>query len=162
MRKTHVILFIMKSLQDQFAPKGRCFGCGPQNEKGLRIKSFIHDQEVTAEFMPQPHHEAFENVLNGGIIGTILDCHCNWAAAHFLMQYHLQESAPCTVTAEYTIKLLRPTPSHQKLQLVAKLEKIDQDRAWIVGELRAGEKVTAICHGLFVAVKPDHPAYHRW
>ena len=28
------------SLQERHAPKNRCFGCGPANEKGLRIKSF--------------------------------------------------------------------------------------------------------------------------
>lgn len=151
-----------KSLQDTYAPNGRCFGCGPKNEKGLKIKSFVHDQEVVAEFTPEAHHEAFENVLNGGIIGSILDCHCNWAAAHFIRQYEMMESVPCTVTAQYTIKLLRPTPSNQKLKLVAHLDRIEKDRAWIKAELKFGDKVGATCEGLFVAVKPDHPAYHRW
>jgi acyl-coenzyme A thioesterase PaaI-like protein len=151
-----------KSLQDIYAPNGRCFGCGPKNEKGLKIKSFVEDQDVVAEFVPQAHHEAFENVLNGGIIGSILDCHCNWAAAYFIKQYEMMESVPCTVTAQYTIKLLRPTPSHQKLKLVARLDRIEKDRAWIKGELMFGDKVGATCEGLFVAVKPDHPAYHRW
>ncbi|MEZ4845554.1 MAG: PaaI family thioesterase [Bdellovibrionota bacterium] len=151
-----------KSLQDTYAPNGRCFGCGPKNEKGLKIKSFVEGQEVVAEFVPELHHEAFENVLNGGIIGSVLDCHCNWAAAYFIKQYEMMDSVPCTVTAQYTIKLLRPTPSNQKLHLVARLDKIEKDRAWIKGELRFGEKVGATCEGLFVAVKPDHPAYHRW
>jgi hypothetical protein len=31
-------------------------------------------------------YEAFEGVLNGGIIGTLLDCHCNWTAAYHLMK----------------------------------------------------------------------------
>lgn len=151
-----------KSLQDTYAPNGRCFGCGPKNEKGLKIKSFVDGQEIIAEFTPQAHHEAFENVLNGGIIGSVLDCHCNWAAAYFIKQYEMMESVPCTVTAQYTIKLLRPTPSNQKLHLFARLDRIEKDRAWIKGELRFGDKVGATCEGLFVAVKPDHPAYHRW
>ncbi len=152
----------MKSLQETYAPHGRCFGCGPTNEKGLRIQSFVKDQDVVAEFTPEKHHEAFENVLNGGIIGSLLDCHCNWAAAHYLMQHHQQETAPCTVTAQYAIKLMRPTPSKDKVQLIAHLDKIDGDRAWIKGELISGGKVCATCEGLFVAVKPGHPAYHRW
>ncbi|HKC60893.1 MAG TPA: hypothetical protein VKB92_12470 [Myxococcales bacterium] len=28
------------SLQDRYAPDNRRFGCGPKNDKGLRIKSF--------------------------------------------------------------------------------------------------------------------------
>ena len=70
---------------------------------------------------------------------------------------------PCTVTAEYTIKLLRPTPSSGSLLLRAKVkEHIGEDRAWVIGELIFGEKITATCTGLFVAVKEGHPAYHRW
>jgi hypothetical protein len=51
----------MQSLQDRYAPANRCFGCGPANEKGLRIKSFVADsgEEVVAEWRPEPHHEAF-------------------------------------------------------------------------------------------------------
>ena len=30
----------MKSVQETWAPNNICFGCGPSNEKGLRIRSF--------------------------------------------------------------------------------------------------------------------------
>jgi len=32
----------------------------------------------------------------------------------------------------------------------------------VEAELHAGGKVCATSSGLFVAVKPGHPAYHRW
>ena len=35
-----------KSLQETFAPKGLCFGCGCLNDKGLKIKSFINKNEI--------------------------------------------------------------------------------------------------------------------
>jgi hypothetical protein len=74
----------MKSLQETYAPANECFGCGPANPKGLQIRSFEQGDEVVAEWTPQKHHEAFPGVLNGGIIGALLDCHCNWAAImHF-------------------------------------------------------------------------------
>ena len=77
------------SLQRRYAPTSRCFGCGPANEQGLRIES--HEAggvpgELRATWQPRPHHAAFENVLNGGIIGTLLDCHANWTAAMRLMR----------------------------------------------------------------------------
>ena len=75
-----------QSLQDRFAPHNRCFGCGPSNDKGLRIKSIVSGDEVVAEWQPEPHHEAFPGMLNGGICGTLLDCHSNWTAAWHLMQ----------------------------------------------------------------------------
>lgn len=70
-----------QSLQDRYAPENRCFGCGPANDKGLRIKSFVRGDDVVASFQPAPHHLAFEGMLNGGIAGALLDCHSNWTAA---------------------------------------------------------------------------------
>ena len=152
------------SLQDQFAAKSICFGCGPANSKGLQIKSYAKGEEVVANWQPEKHHEAFPGMLNGGIIGALLDCHCNWTAAWALKNQLQLESVPCTVTAEYSIKLLRPTPTSGPVSLKARaVEIISNDRAWVEGELVAANgKVTATCRGLFVAVKEGHPAFHRW
>src|SRR5512133_3075936 len=56
-----------ESLQDRYAPHNRCFGCGPSNPKGLRIKSFVEGEEVVCAWHPEEHHEAFPGMLNGGI-----------------------------------------------------------------------------------------------
>jgi acyl-coenzyme A thioesterase PaaI-like protein len=101
-------------------------------------------------------------MLSGGIIGTLLDCHCNWAAAWYLMKQNGTDHPPCTVTAEYTIKLRRPTPTDRPIKLIARVVEATQDRAVVEGELIAHDKVCATCYGVFVAVKPGHPAYHRW
>lgn len=151
-----------KSLQDTYAPNGTCFGCGPANPKGLRIKSFVQGDEVVAEWSAAPHQEAYPGALNGGIIGTLLDCHCNWTAAWHLMQKNGEDHPPCTVTADYAIKLKRPTPTNGPIQLRAHVVESSADRAVVEGELIAGGKVCDTCRGTFVAVKPGHPAYHRW
>ena len=151
-----------QSLQERYAPQNACFGCGPANAKGLRIRSFVRGNEVVAEWKPEKHHEAFEGMLNGGIIGALLDCHCNWAATWHLMQRSGADHPPCTVTAEYSIKLLRPTPTDLPLQLIASVVESQEDRAVVEAKLIANGKVCATCHGTFVAVKPGHPAYHRW
>lgn len=151
-----------QALQDIYAPASTCFGCGPANSQGLHIKSFVRGDEVVAEWMPQPHHEAFPGALNGGIIGTLLDCHCNWTAAWHLMRQAHADHPPCTVTADYAITLKRPTPSRAPVQLRARVVQSGEDRAVVEGELHAGGKLCATCRGTFVAVKPGHPAYHRW
>ncbi len=89
------------SLQEHYAPHTVCFGCGPSNTRGLHIRSFADGDDVVAEWQPEPHHAAFENVLNGGIIGTLLDCHCNWTAAYHLMRKRAADRPPTTVTADY-------------------------------------------------------------
>ena len=152
----------MESLQDRYAPANRCFGCGPANPKGLRIKSFVSDGELVARWSPAPHHEAFEGILNGGIIGTLLDCHSNWAAAYHLMKASGADSPPCTVTADFHVHLKRPTPMDGPLLLKARVLESRPDRAVVEATLEAGGRVTATCRGTFVAVTEGHPAYRRW
>ena len=154
----------MESLQDRYAPQNRCFGCGPANEKGLRIKSFSSagGDEVVAEWRPEPHHQAFEGILNGGICGALLDCHSNWAAAHHLMKTSGATTPPCTVTADFHVVLKRPTPMDVPLSLKARVVESFPDRAVVEATLEARGRVTATCRGTFVAVREGHPAYHRW
>ena len=154
-----------QSLQDRYAPSNRCFGCGPANEKGLRIKSMVPDgegDEVVCDWTPEPHHEAFEGMLNGGIVGALLDCHSNWTAAWHLMRASGATTPPCTVTADFHVKQKRPTPSKAALRLVARVVESGADRAVVESRLESGGAVTATCRGLFVAVREGHPAYHRW
>lgn len=149
-------------LQERYAPDNACFGCGPANANGLRVRSFLEGDELVAEWKPEPHHEAFPGVLNGGIIGTLLDCHCNWMAAWHLMQRAGADRPPCTVTADYAITMKRPTPTGGPVRLRASVVEATDDRAVVAGTLEGGGRICATCRGTFVAVRPGHPAYHRW
>ena len=44
----------------------------------IAVNSYRIDGGLELKFMPEPHHQAFPGMVNGGIIGTLLDCH-NWA-----------------------------------------------------------------------------------
>ena len=149
-------------LQDFYAPNSICFGCGPKNEKGLKIKSYLEGDLVKCDWKAEKYHEAFPGMLNGGILGSILDCHCNWTAAYHIMKILNLQSPLCTVTAEYSIKLKRPTPTSSNILMIAKIVKLEEKKATIEAELLAGGKVCATCLGTFVAVTEGHPAYHRW
>jgi acyl-coenzyme A thioesterase PaaI-like protein len=151
-----------RSLQDRYAPDTRCFGCGPLNEDGLRIKSRVEDDEVVLDWTAQPQHEAFAGVVNGGIIGVLFDCHCNWAAAHHLMRHSGADTPPFTVTAEYAVTFRKPTPSTSPLHLRARVVEATASRAVVEATLEADGAVRATCRGTFVSVMPGHPAYHRW
>jgi acyl-coenzyme A thioesterase PaaI-like protein len=153
------------SLQQRYAPDTICFGCGPRNEQGLQIRSLpaADDPELlVAEWTPAAHHQAFPGVLNGGIIGVLMDCHSNWTAAWHLMRKRAADKPPVTVTADFHVRMRRPTPADQPLRLRAKVVESADDRATVEAEIESGGVVTATCRGTFVAVKPDHPAYMRW
>ncbi|MFH1261836.1 MAG: PaaI family thioesterase [Pseudomonadota bacterium] len=151
-----------RSLQDRYAPKNICFGCGPANDRGLRIKSFVRGEETVAVFRPESHHHAFPGMLSGGIIGTLLDCHSNWTAAYHLMKKAGADIPPCTVTSEFTVKLLRPTPADGEVSLRARAIEVGERKAVIEAELWAAGDLCATCRGVFVSVKEGHPAFNRW
>ncbi len=122
----------------------------------------VRGSEVVAAWQPADRYQAFPGMLNGGIIGALLDCHSNWTAAWALMQQGGLPQPPCTVTADYAVKLLRPTPLDAAVELVASVSSISVDRACIRAVLSAQGKPRATCEGTFVAVRPGHPAYHQW
>jgi acyl-coenzyme A thioesterase PaaI-like protein len=163
------------SLQERYAPNSICFGCGPANAGGLHIRSFPAAatggvegdpsdgaDEVIAEWMPTSGYEAFPGVLNGGIIGALLDCHSNWTAAYHLMRKAGAEKPPTTVTSDYAIKLLRPTPADQSVHLRARVVESTDRRAVVEATLESGGEPSATCRGTFVAVREGHTAYNRW
>ncbi len=151
-----------ESVQERHAPNSICFGCGPANEEGLKIRSFPIENGLRMTFETSDSHQAFPGMINGGIIGTLLDCHGNWTAAMAIMAERGEEHPPCTVTARYTVKLRRPTPHGVPLEITSQVESIDGDRAEISMVLTANGDVCAQGDGLFVAVKEGHPAWHRW
>jgi uncharacterized protein (TIGR00369 family) len=152
------------SLQERFAPEGRCFGCGPRNEHGLRIRSFeAGDGSVVTEWRPRrPDHEAFDGFLNGGILGTLVDCHSNWTAIAAMLAARPGEIAPSTVTAELSIKYRRPTPSDRPVRLVGRVVELADGRATVETRVESDGVVTATGRATFVAVGPGHPAFGRW
>lgn len=153
---------VSESVQERYAPKNECFGCGPANPQGLRIRSFEEGDELVCDFKCAPHHLAFPGMVNGGILGALLDCHSNWTAAMHLMHQAKAETPPCTVTADFHVTLKRPTPIGETLHLRSKVVESTADKAIVEATITAAGKVTATCRGTFVAVKEGHPAFHRW
>lgn len=163
----------LTALQDKYAPGGVCFGCGTKNESGLQIKShvvedaddtFPIDSDVDGvvlrtEWSPQPHHVAVANVLNGGVISSLLDCASNWAAMEFFRrQESLDFAAPC-VTGRYTVTFMAPTPM-SPVVIHSRVVKTKGRGATVAATLQveATGEVTATSEGVFFRVRDDHPS----
>jgi acyl-coenzyme A thioesterase PaaI-like protein len=154
----------LRSVQLEFAPTSTCFGCGPANARGLRIESrrAPTGPGLVATWQPLPEHEAFPGALNGGIIGTLLDCHSNWTAAVHLMGATGEVRPPSTVTADLAVRYLRPTPSGGPVTLHAQVIDASDRRATVDATLESNGAVCATSRATFVSVRPGHPAYGRW
>ena len=51
-----------------------CFGCGKENESGLRLDFEIRDDgKLETRFTPRSNHGGWEGVFHGGLMATLLD-----------------------------------------------------------------------------------------
>lgn len=106
-----------------------CFGCGADNKKGLQIKSRWNGDEAVCVWHPKPEHMAGpKHILNGGIIGTIMDCHGIWTAiAHAYREEDREISSPPMiwyVTGSLKVNYLKPTPIDVPVELRSHVQSI--------------------------------------
>ena len=137
----------MSFFQDQIGPKNHCHGCGVSNPLGLQIKSEWRGEEAVCQFRPLPHHcAASTEVVNGGILASVIDCHCNCTAmAHgYRLQGREIGSAPeiWCVTASLTLNYRKPTPLQEALELVARVIRVEGRKTRLTCTLSAS---TGVC-----------------
>ncbi|HEX7717853.1 MAG TPA: PaaI family thioesterase [Marmoricola sp.] len=141
-----------ESLQERYFPELPCFGCGPANEKGLRLRSFPReDGLVTASFTPWPEHDNGLGYLNGGIIATVLDCHSAAAVTHeaFTRGWPpLPGAALPYVTANLDVRYLRPAPLTEPVVLLAEVVTASEAEmtahVWLEWDDKTRAEVTAL------------------
>lgn len=145
-----------KAFQD-LIPNNHCFGCGPNNHSGLQIKSYWHDDDKSVcTFMPSSHHCAGPTqFLNGGVISTVIDCHCICTAIAKGYQLNRQEIGTGEpiwyVTGKLAVNYLKPARIDQNVDLVAVIESIKDNKITLSCELYSNGELC--CTSQVIAVK---------
>ncbi|MCW8330898.1 PaaI family thioesterase [Photobacterium sp. SDRW27] len=124
-----------------------CFGCGSENPYGLQIKSYWQaDNLAVCHFTPQTYHTAAPtHFLNGGVIATIIDCHCICTAIAYA--YQLQGrligsgKAVWYATGELSIRYLRPVNIEDTVTLEASVTAFSDKKATVTCELKSHQKI---------------------
>jgi acyl-coenzyme A thioesterase PaaI-like protein len=129
-------------IQDQI-PHNHCWGCGTLNHRGLRIKSFPDGDETVCRFQPSPDHMAGPtDVVNGGIIAAVIDCHCVCTAiadAYRAAGRPLgSEPLLWSVTASLKIDYLAPTPIAAPMELRARIREAKGRKRIVECTVRSG------------------------
>lgn len=141
-------------------PGNHCWGCGPLNEHGLHIKSRWAGDEAVCIWRPSPEHAAGpKHILNGGIIATIIDCHCVCLAiaAHYRGEGRAIDSEPgiWCVTAALQISYLRPTPIAGSVELRARVKEAKSRKTIVTCSLYADQEERATAELVAVRVPPE-------
>lgn len=146
------------SLQDTVAPEGVRYGCGGSNPHGLHIKSRWHEDgvHVVAEHLPEAKYCGWPELVYGGLIAMLVDCHSNWTAMayHYRAEGRKPGSLPridC-VTGNLGIKYIKPTPMGVPLTLKAHVEGEVGRKSRIICEVYAGDVLTCVGDSIFVRV----------
>lgn len=125
-----------------------CHGCGADNVRGLQLKSYWNGSAAMATWKAEAHHcGGSRDILNGGIIASLIDCHSlNLAIA----EAYRAEGRPIGslprigyVTANLNISYLKPAPIHQAIELRARIAKLEGRKAWVNCTLSAAGEICA-------------------
>ncbi|MFD3164062.1 PaaI family thioesterase [Herpetosiphon sp. NSE202] len=143
------------AFQDQLQGN-HCWGCGKDNPHGLQIKSYWDDAEAICHWQPQAWHCASPtHVLNGGIIGALIDCHSIISAmALAAQQAGVALSSPTPiwyVTGKLEIAYHKPTPLGPSVALRARFDVQNERKTLVTCTLSAGDQLCAT--GTVLAVR---------
>jgi len=124
-----------------------CFGCGKNNHEGLQIKSYWEEEESICEWLPKEKYHGWVNLLNGGIMATLIDCHsmCTAMAHAYRLENRDLESQPeyRYATGTMEIKYLKPTSNNHPVILKAKVVEVKGRKTVVQCDLYSQEVKTA-------------------
>ncbi len=136
-----------------------CHGCGAWNERGLNIKSSWEGDVSVCRFTPKPHHASMpHDIVNGGIIASVIDCHsvCTAIADAYERagRYAGDGERPLLwyATASLQVNYLKPTPLSMPFTVTARVTGVYRRRTTLVSEL-VSEDGTLTCTGEVVAAQ---------
>ncbi len=143
----------MSGTEREYLPHSSgCFCCGDENSCGIGARFFVEGDAVNAEVVLPRHMNGYKNVAHGGVLAAILDESMGWAATVFGREH------PMYVTAELTVKYLRPVPVGGELRIVSRLVEDAGRIAYSAGEIRCAGKVVVKASGKFIPMGPEATA----
>ena len=145
-----------KSFQEYYPDDlSHCYGCGTLNDQGLQLKSYWDGEETVAVYTPKTYHTAIPGYVYGGLIASLIDCHCTGsaAAAAYREEKRGMDSDPALrfVTASLHVDYLKPTPIDAVLEIRGRIEEVKGRK--VVVSTTVSAKGAVCAKGRVVAVQ---------
>lgn len=121
-----------------------CFGCGHDNEQGLKMEFHTDDIRLYSEVDVPSHLRGWSNLVHGGVLSSILDEMMAWSAIYLLRRFIL--------TKDLKVQFLRPVYVEKSLRVEGEiLKKIDDRNAVMCARIyNEDNKLCAKAEGNFV------------
>ena len=110
-----------RALNEEYLVGNTCFGCGPANPDGLRIRIFRdgdRTDRLVGSYAPRASHAGFPQIVHGGLQFTVLDCMAAWI---MLILRSPGQMMPLTTSA--SMRFTRPALVHGPLRLAARVTR---------------------------------------
>lgn len=108
----------------------RCYGCGEENARGLRLR-FALDRaagRVIARYAPSPDLAGYGRMAHGGVIATLLDEAMGWALWGVAQRLG--------VTLELRVRYHRPVFTEREVEIHGWVADRSDELATVRAELR--------------------------
>jgi uncharacterized protein (TIGR00369 family) len=93
---------------------GHCFGCGPLNDEGLRMKFVPGPDGSVADFVVSDRYQSWSGMAHGGVMALMLDEAVGWAA------WHVGHPG---VTGRLQVSYRRPLRLGEPVRVVGKVDR---------------------------------------
>jgi uncharacterized protein (TIGR00369 family) len=93
----------------------KCFACGKLNPDGLQLKFAKFDDHVEAYFDCTEKYQGWNGIIHGGIVSTLID----------EVMYHAILDKPDALTAEMTVRFMKPLRVGTKARLLGFVDGIN-------------------------------------
>jgi uncharacterized protein (TIGR00369 family) len=135
------------------AAHSRCFCCGTEHPTGLRLEfREAGEGSVTARFRGGRSFEGYPETLHGGVVAALLDS---------AMTNCLFSKGIVAVTAELTVRFLRPVRLERPARVTASIARVRGPLYYLQAELTQGRTLTARAQATFMnrdrAARARHP-----
>ncbi|MDW3649531.1 MAG: PaaI family thioesterase [Bacteroidia bacterium] len=146
-----------------YMPGNVCFGCGADNPEGLQIKSYWEGEEAVCIWDSQEKYNGWKNLLNGGILATLVDCHSMGAAMAYA--YKSEDRALDTMpeyryaTGTINVRYLKPTPNDKPIELRAQILEMKGRKTIVACQVFCESIQTAECEVVAIRVFDSSQAH---
>lgn len=124
-----------------------CFICGDKNSCGVQAKFYFNGSEATTEIIAGEQFEGYKGIYHGGVISSLLD---------EVMIKAILANDIFAVTAEMTVKYLKPVKVGDRLKFIGKVVR-DKGRLFFtegVAQSETGD-IYATATGKYVEAGAD-------
>lgn len=131
----------------EISDDNHCFVCGELNQSGLRVRPVIDavNQSASCSLAIPKEFQGWEGIVHGGILATLLDETCAYAAKGLVEH---------VVTAEITISYKKPVPLETGIRVTATVVSQRRRIIEVQGQIEIGGEIYAEARAkMFVVAK---------